>query len=66
MEFMIEEDMYEWSEKHDIPIKNEPCKKCMLYQETSIPFKKGNIVGLIAPLHDCGNDFCLVSATKIK
>ena len=64
MEFLPEKDMYEWAEEHGIEIKRGYCEKCGADQETTIPFKKGELFGLMAPIHDCGNKYCLISVVK--
>ena len=64
MEFLPEKDTYEWAEEHGIEIKRGYCEKCGADQETTIPFKKGELFGLMAPIHDCGNKYCLISVVK--
>lgn len=46
-----------WCKKHDLEVAEIECPNCGLMQKTTIPFISKECVGLIAPIHECGQDW---------
>ena len=51
----------EWCEIHDIEISSAPCESCGCIQTANIPYEDGRYVGFVAPLHECGKEYQLIS-----
>lgn len=57
----------EWSERYGLDPFTHPCCICGAPQTTSLPFAKGQLRGLVAPVCECGHPnppFCVVRDPK--
>ena len=54
-----------WCERYKLTVKIRPCPKCQKLQTTSIPWASGEWRGLVAPKHECGEDYELSTAISI-
>jgi hypothetical protein len=48
-----------WSKLHKIDVVTHPCEKCGVLYTADIPIETHNMVGFIAPLHECGPQYRL-------
>jgi hypothetical protein len=46
-----------WCKKHNLEVRQCVCPNCGYRQTIDIPFITKECVGLVAPLHDCGEQY---------
>lgn len=51
-----------WAKRYNIEIRSRPCQKCGITQKTTIPWASKDWRGLVAPIHECGEEYELVTA----
>jgi len=62
----VEQDPNIWSEKFNIPIKEEVCSGCGCTFTMNVPVVIQGCAGFASPLHDCGTYFVSVFVTPYK
>jgi hypothetical protein len=53
-----------WSEMYQVKISTLPCKKCGIPQTADIPVAFKEWRGFEAPLHDCGEEYQLLTVVS--